>query len=62
MSASFSLEWKCPVASDLLIKYHNGWIMHDLMILVGIPSGPDDDFGLSLETVSVSSLSLFGLN
>ena len=34
-----------------VIKYHNGWIwiMHDLMILVGIPSGQDDDFGLSLE-------------
>ena len=34
--------------------------MHDFMIFVGFPSGPDDDFGFSLDIASISSFSFIG--
>ena len=46
-----------------MIKYINGCIytaMQDFMIFVGIPPGTDDDFGLSLDIASISSLTFIG--
>ena len=47
------------------MKYTSGFDISDiqyLIILVGMPSGPADDFGLILEIVSINSLSLTGQN
>ena len=41
----------------------NGYIytaIQDFMIFVGIPPGTDNDFGLSLDIASISSLTFIG--
>ena len=66
MRTSFSLEWKCPLVRDLLIKYLNGCIsttaIQDFMIFDGIPSGSADDIGLILDNASMSSFSFIWWN
>ena len=47
------------------MKYSNGFnirAMPDFKIIVGLSSGPNDDFGFSLDTDLNSSLSLIGWN
>ena len=51
--ASLSLGWMYPVRRDRLIKWVSGSLMSVaicFIILVGIPSGPEDSLGFNCET------------